>query len=702
LDAARFSAALPTAPLSDAELDKLVGILLRDNGLVCQMPNPKRQQRRDVFAAASCALIEQQYGAAAGGAIATAFDVHLQIEAGYHAVRHALSAQPLRAEAGDAQVAALLSLLALRSAELLQQADDALARVDALNLGNEVSGIDDHGLAFSIDGVTGAILEGFRIHLTMLAYENGWFGSDDTIALPALGAFDEQAAGPAYTCEALAALWRRWTRLEKRRRYWQGDWSLGPAPQALVAARPIPSADELKLLHYPPTDAELLDWAAFERSREVAIQSFAKSVLGQFDKTKAKGPPGAPTPLAPLGVVREHEIVGAGYLVTVLGQDLFQDQRQFAGLRLVEWLRGYAALGLLADQAAEADGAPCAKHLIWFAPGALQAQLHDLGLSPEAATLFVGHACAHKKSGDLFDTPLLRTDDGGYLLIGLAAINVDPGQVTLCRLNSLQVAPKNKGTVFEDAVTDLFAKQGLKPFTIDTKRGGEPYQLDVLVPWGRYLFVFECKNRGLSDNHPDSGFYFSEQLDEFVEQTHRQVAGLKAHPDMVRQAAGIEVADYEIVPCVLFSQPFSQPEGRDGILVCDWSSVSRFFEDRYFKRLHRHATAPGLPDVLHRIAIYDQWKAQAPTPEAFIEHLTLAPQTVMMLHRAETRDEVFQITANLVAATAEFTKGEEDLDALGELLGFDPQYVRAEQQKVADSIEAIKVAAAANAAPTPG
>ncbi len=675
LSASQVLAALPADGLSPTEVVKLLGVLLRSNDFISQMPNPSRQARRDTFFSEILSETESRYGADIASAIHAVFGVHKTVEAGYLTVGEVLAKQPLRQLAPQAELQVLLARLADRSEQMFRQSSKALERQRQLHLGNEIRGIDDDGEEFSIDGVSGAFLEGFRVHLSMLAHDGKWFGGDGVITAPGIDGLGEAVAADAAACEALAAIWRRWGRLERRRRFWGGEWTRAPAPADWLATRPSPSQDGLDVLTYLPGEAELLDWAAFERSKEVAIQSFAKALVLKQGVPPTMDMIDGAADLLPSGTVREHELNGAGFLVTVLGQDIFGDERRFAGLRLVEWLRGYAVLGLLAERAADGEGSTLNRHLIHFRKGELEAHLERGGLGSAAAAIFIRHASIHRKSGDLFDTPLLKLSDGESLLIGLATLNADPGQVTLSRLNSLEAAPKDKGTVFERAVMDLFEKQGFKPFTIDAKRGGEPYQLDVLVPWERFLFVFECKNRGLSDNHPESGFYFARQVDEFVDQIHRQVEGLRAYPDLVEQAGGISLDDYEIIPCILFSQPFSEPDGRDGVLICDWSGLTRFFEDRYFKRLHHRRISPKL-DVLHRIAIYDQWRGDAPTPAALLRHLRTAPQTNLMIHRAQGRPEQFQITSTLVASTLEYNKGDEDLDALGEILGFEPQSVR--------------------------
>lgn len=695
LSPAGFILALPTGALAPEEMDKLCGLLLRSGDLFSKTPNLARQSRRDAFAADIVAHVTTTTGQTEGQRLAAVFTVHREIEAAYHSLGGHLAALPVRSRSPEDQAAIALALIAVRSEGLHTEADAALARMTALNLGNEIRGLDSDGQPYSIDGVTGALLSGLRITLTMLAYEGHWFDKAGVAVFPA--SLDLQAAQPqdGHGCEIMAAFWRRWERVEERRRFWGGDWTLtsGPTDPRTAkegeASAPPPGPSEV--LQYHATEEEVLDWIANERAKEVAIQSFAKTILASFGAGPCRSPaPGSPVPLAPLAALRAPEIVGAGYLATVLGQNIFQDVRRFAGLRLVEWLRGYAALGFFAEEALSARTG-VDRWVVRFAPGDLEARLGTVGLDLATAEAFVAHASLHKRSGDLFDTPLVRLDDGGFFLISAASFNADPGKTTLSRLNAMGAAPQDKGTVFEQAVHDLFVAQGLKPFTIDTTRDGEDYELDVLVPWGDRLFVFECKNRGLSDGNPMAGYCFGEQLDDFVSQIERQIGGLRRHPDMALAAGGIDIADYTIVPCILFSEPFALPEGRDGVKICDWSSLTRFFQERHVFRLHPYELAPNQRAV-HRVALYDQWGATAPTATSLTDSLDKAVQVQVMLSRLDPRDETFPLSNTRIVHAVEFSKGDENLDELSTVLGFDPNWVRAEAKRGVAEVKKIRKA----------
>ena len=40
-------------------------------------------------------------------------------------------------------------------------------------------------------------------------------------------------------------------------------------------------------------------------------------------------------------------------------------------------------------------------------------------------------------------------------------------------------------------------------------RDGEEYEFDAIVPWGDYVFLFECKNGTLSGNNIVPAYYFA-------------------------------------------------------------------------------------------------------------------------------------------------------------------------------------------------
>src|SRR5690606_19802114 len=107
---------------------------------------------------------------------------------------------------------------------------------------------------------------------------------------------------------------------------------------------------------------------------------------------------------------------------------------------------------------------------------------------------------------------------------------------------------------------------------------GEEYEFDVIVEWGDYLFVFECKNRSLSSYNPIAAYYFALEIDSAVKQTNRLVRGLLDSPALVLDRTGIDISNKKIVPCVLNSLPYALSGEHDGVFVADASGIKRYFK----------------------------------------------------------------------------------------------------------------------------
>jgi hypothetical protein len=218
--------------------------------------------------------------------------------------------------------------------------------------------------------------------------------------------------------------------------------------------------------------------------------------------------------------VNLNEINSAALLSTILGLDVRNDLTKHSGLRIIEWLRGYCVLSEIAVLNAEKTSS---ENVVRFGTGELEDILIRVGLSLETASAFISKASFSTLSSDLFDCPLLRSGDGSISLFCPAVLHADPGVVTYSNLATLGDTFEKKGKRFESAVLKFFRENGFNPYSIDTRRNGEPYEIDVIVPWRQYLFVFECKNKGLSSNHPIRSYYFRKERDGFVRQVQRQI-----------------------------------------------------------------------------------------------------------------------------------------------------------------------------------
>jgi hypothetical protein len=267
-------------------------------------------------------------------------------------------------------------------------------------------------------------------------------------------------------------------------------------------------------------------------------------------------------------------------------------------------------------------------------------------------------------------------------------IHADPGVVTYSNLLSLGERFETKGKRFEEAVMKFFKENDFDPYSIHATRKGETYEIDVIVPWDQYLFVFECKNRGLSNHHPIRSYYFRKERDGFIQQIKRQIKGLLAHPDMSIEAGGVDPGTKTIVPCILYGLPYAEAGPTDGVFIADWSSLSRFFKTRYLRSKRPHELFDR-DRLLHRTALYSFWTGDKPTPDDLLRQLSDPIQIKIVRSRMEPIESVFIVDENRFGVTTEHQRGPLELRKLGGLLGFDARAVDREEQRIKKMVASL-------------
>jgi hypothetical protein len=99
------------------------------------------------------------------------------------------------------------------------------------------------------------------------------------------------------------------------------------------------------------------------------------------------------------GYVSAKEAHSAVALSEILGYSVADDRERPAGLRLVEWLRGYAFLQCLAEDRFKTTPTG----VIILEESELAAGLQRVGLSADAARIFIGHATLGRLSRDMYE-----------------------------------------------------------------------------------------------------------------------------------------------------------------------------------------------------------------------------------------------------------------------------------------------------------
>lgn len=541
----------------------------------------------------------------------------------------------------------------------------------------------DDGTEFNVDAATTGFIENLGAVLGMLAHENNWIARDGTVVLPPLLECTKEQITEALMTEIVATSWLRWQRAEQRRRYWGGQFI------EIEQGRPLTGmpAEARAYFEYRRSDDDMYDWIANERQKESVMQDFAELRFEAFLERRASGILSS-AKLFPEQFVNLQEVNSAGFLSTILGVNIADDSTLYAGMRMVEWIRAYSTLSEIAAERIKNAESPTDRNVIRFKPGELEETLLRLGLSKKASEQFVLNATFAARSDDLFDCPLLRCSDDTALFFAPGSVHADPGMVTYSNLVSLQQKLDSKGKNFEASVMKFFKEKGFTPYSIRADRQGEVFEIDVVLSWDDHIFVFECKNRGLSELHPIQAYYFRKERTAAIAQIKRQVEALLKYPDIFPDACGVHPRGKKIVPCILHALPYSEPGPVDGVFIADWSSVSRFFTNRYL-RMKQPLKLFKDSRLLHRSAMYSFWSAERPKPEDFCRQLANPVQIRIIESRMERIESVFIVDEESFGITTEYQRGPTDLKQLGKLLGFDPKALVRTERKVAKIVSAM-------------
>lgn len=163
----------------------------------------------------------------------------------------------------------------------------------------------------------------------------------------------------------------------------------------------------------------------------------------------------------------------------------------------------------------------------------------------------------------------------------------------------------------------ILSKNGLTTYSFKTKREGSEYEYDAVVPWGNYLFVFECKNRALPNANPIQEHYFDLETSDNLKQLNRLVDAFERFTDILRD--NLPACDVEkiVVPILLNCLTYSFPGKLGSVYFYDFSALSRFFKNGQIVG-HRMRIGNGTSEVARGPRL---WRGESPTAEDLIAQL---------------------------------------------------------------------------------
>lgn len=677
LDAVQFDAGVA---------DELAGLVLRSSGLLLKRPDPARTMTRRKLFDQILEYATERGGKDCADKLRAAADTMELIDRGYQGILEMLAACDVSKLAPDARAAACIERTAIEYADVVRRTKEAVASLPEFFDPNNPVLQGEGGVTFTPDGATSMLVETLTMALIMESYRNQWVAAkdDDRIVLPPWHEADDQQRYMAGSTGILAAFWRIWQRVEERRRYFGGTLKEYVPPERPQWLGPDFPADATVIALDPDMEWEAIDFVANERLNAVLFQNYMRLLTMTNALGNEAGIEGTAA-LLPDAFVSVAEAHGGAALRDLLGFAVHEDQERYAGLRLVEWLRGFAVLQCMAERAWD-NSAGEWKALVQFIKRSdLAAVLERLGLPPQAALELIRRATLRRSSRDLFDCPLIAVGSDDLILFGPALRSANLTRVVLSAISSLGVSINRKGPAFERRLREFFEKQGLTCKAFKVKRDGEEYEFDAVLLWGKRIFVFECKSESLSNWSPAASYYFRLGVRSHISQVKRLVEALRRYPDILEAHFGHEAKGKEIVPCVVSAMPFSLPGAEAGVYFTDMSALMRFFEARHLRLIQPHNLGEGRR-LLHRVALKSLWAGDKPTPEDFLRQLEDPIQVKMISERLAIDYQWTRAGDRVAAVHPRLVLEPDTVDAAVARFGADPKRVREEMNVLSAEI----------------
>ena len=674
---------LESVVLDEFSFDELLGHLRRFSGFILRYPDPKREQRRDEFLSDLREYVHERLGINASGRVSAEIKLLLQVERGYRSILSALDSADISKLAPPTRVSACLNWALLAYEKVTERSRATINRSHDYALQSSPTILDDDGQPIPIDTAIDAIVKALSTTLIMEAHRNKWQDSDGTVLLPPLPPVDDDAVLKAVGNADLAMCWSRWQRIEERRRFLGGDLR-EYLPPNLPSWAP---SEATAATEYSLNEDEFFDFAANERFLERLGQQLFELLVETDLQKKVSGITNS-VALLPIGFVSVAEAHAASGLGDILKYEITDDLDRPGGLRIVEWLRGYAVLQELAKTALAAE--PNVSGLVSVVTRIeLMSSLTRCGLAEVTAERFIDSVTLKVSSEDLFDSPLIKFVSTQLLLFGPALLTANLCSIVLSMLGTLGESFPRKGFALEAMVLSLLTQRNLQARGFKVTRNGEEYEYDAVLVWDEYVFVFECKNRSLSRNRPVDAYYFQLGIRSAAQQTKRLVDALYRYPDILANEMQADVATKKVVPIVLNSLPYSRIGEIDGVYCIDSSVLDRFFSDRYVfvkipHRIRENST------IMHRVALSSLWSKQAPSPKDLLEQVKEPAQLKILKHHTQQLSTIFQIGSAHFVSTVEYMKTAWSIESMCRVFGLDPRSVRKEIDAVRQTARQLR------------
>lgn len=483
------------------------------------------------------------------------------------------------------------------------------------------------GREVSLDATYSNIISMLSLTLKMLSFDHKLL-SEGKLVAPAKPVITEEHVFKAGSIQLYAMSWNSVEDMGNRTLFFGGD--ICTIEKSGIARDAIPEEVYAKfpepfIFHRAPSEVEIYDYLANRRLQSWAIQN-TMSLLQATTLRNSIITKGAAAPALTGGpFITEEEGVALTTLAEILSFDVFSDQERFHGLTLREWVRGYCALKLMAESK-QTD--TC---LVAFDKAELEQGFIEYQIPAPCVPTLIYHLTFGQDSRDLYDSPLIQSQDGKYSLLADVLISSNLPNVLFSRLSSLNTQFEKKGKGFENKVVSFFQGHDYQCKTTSFSIDGAQYEYDALLLLDDTLFLIECKNNLLSGNHAVQALRYSKFISDTVKQVKRLEHGLRARPEIVESLFGRKLDNLTLVPMILNSMNYSRAP-IDGVYISDYSALSKFFDEDAISEFHWKNGRKIVRKVIQRL-----WTGERPTAKELLTYLSMPPQlSLVMKHLTYT------------------------------------------------------------------
>lgn len=654
------------------------GHLQRSSGLIFPYPSKSKEKQRSNFFEKIKNYAFERLGNDSHILITAVITILLKSEQGYRGILSLLDNSDISKISPEKRVSAYIYRAYSQYFFMTERLQEVFNQKD-YKLPHGPLPAGDNGELVNPDGVISSLVNALSITLVMEAYKNNWFDENECLVLPNISSANEEEMYKAGSTEVLAQSWKKWRETEERLRFLNGALE--------ESDRKIPNWNN-KVTHYIlDEESEVWDYIANERLHDRLIQTFMEMTI-EYNLTKVNVDQKEYIPLLPDSFVNVEEAHAAVSLSEVLSYSIIDDIDLLGGLRFVEWVRGYAVLKkIVTEQITNLDISKLEPY--YLESNKLLSILERHGLSTHASSYFINAATLSTSSRDLFDCPLIKMADGNIAIFSPALLDANIAKVVLSIVSNFNEPLARKGKAFEEDILSFLLNKNLNAKSIKVIRENAEYQYDILLVWGDYVFLFECKNHGLSNHHPVQAYYFGMQVNSDIKQVKRLAAALEKYPDIMMQNFGVNIADKKIISCVLNALPYSRINAVDDVYLFDASSLKRFFQERNFniKNLHQ---LNGNMKIIHRIPIRSFWKDEKPSASDLLEHIKSPLQVELMITHMEVNMIPFLIAKDEMVITESFMRKELSITSISEFLNIKATTVHEEISEISNIIEEVR------------